>query len=29
LLEAVRAHPEMRVLGEPREMTFDAHGNLF
>ncbi len=28
LLEAVSAHPLMKVLDEPRELSFDAQGNL-
>ncbi len=29
LLDAVRAHPGMKVMGEPREPAFDREGNLF
>jgi len=29
MLETVRAHPQMKVLGEARELEFDAEGNLF
>ena len=28
LLEMVRSHPDMRVIGEPRDMSFDKDGNL-
>jgi hypothetical protein len=29
LLDTVRAHPNMRILGEPEELVFDRDGNLF
>ena len=29
LLDAVRAHPDMRIFGEPGRVVFDGDGNLF